>query len=85
MSGNRYRCASCGATFAAWAPAERHADAERHHRLEVLVRTEDKEPLMPKKPSEAKRRRQGQDRMGPPRPNTALKPPAEPPKKGRAA
>lgn len=32
-----YRCHACAATFTAWAPAERHADAERHHRIEVIV------------------------------------------------
>lgn len=33
----RYRCAACAATFPAWAPAERHADAEHHHRVEVIL------------------------------------------------
>jgi len=36
MTG-RYRCHTCGAVFAAWAPAERHADAERHHRMELIL------------------------------------------------
>jgi transposase-like protein len=33
----RYRCHACGATFAARALAERHADAEHHHRVEILL------------------------------------------------
>jgi hypothetical protein len=39
-----YRCHVCAATFTAWAPAQRHADAEHHHRIEVIVHPEDKEP-----------------------------------------
>lgn len=34
---DRYRCVRCGRTFTAWAPAERHADADRHCRIEVVV------------------------------------------------
>lgn len=33
----RYRCHTCAATFTAWAPAERHADAEHHRRIEVVL------------------------------------------------
>jgi hypothetical protein len=32
-----YRCHTCAATFTAWAAAERHADSERHHRIELIV------------------------------------------------
>jgi hypothetical protein len=39
----RYRCRICGATFTTWATAERHADAEHHHRIEVILTTEQKE------------------------------------------
>lgn len=38
MTGQpRYRCHACGVSFKAWAPAERHADTERHHRLELVL------------------------------------------------
>lgn len=37
MTAPRYRCHTCGATFAAYAPAERHADAEHHHRIDVIL------------------------------------------------
>lgn len=37
MSGPPYRCHTCGATFKAWAPAERHADAEHHHRIALVL------------------------------------------------
>jgi hypothetical protein len=30
---NRYTCATCGTTFSAWAPAERHADTHGGARL----------------------------------------------------
>lgn len=33
----RYRCHACGTTFPAWAPAQRHADTARHHRIELVV------------------------------------------------
>lgn len=33
----RYRCNACGATFTTWAPAERHADVEHHHRVELTL------------------------------------------------
>jgi hypothetical protein len=33
----RYRCHSCGATFTAWTQCERHADAEHHHRVELIL------------------------------------------------
>jgi transposase-like protein len=32
----RYRCATCGATFTAWATAERHADTHGGARLDWL-------------------------------------------------
>lgn len=32
----RYRCHTCGATFTAWALAERHADTHGGARIEVL-------------------------------------------------
>ena len=32
-----WRCHICGQTFAAWAPAERHADATGHPRLELVL------------------------------------------------
>jgi hypothetical protein len=66
---SRYRCHICAATFTAWAPAERHADAEHHHRIEVLAidhRTEG--GAMPKK-KELKDRRHGEKRMGAPPPS----------------
>jgi hypothetical protein len=33
----RYRCHACAATFTAWSPAERHADAEHHHRIALIL------------------------------------------------
>ncbi len=39
----RYRCHTCAATFTAWAPCERHSDAEHHHRIDVAL-VEAKEP-----------------------------------------
>lgn len=33
----RFRCHTCGAEFTAWAKAERHADAEHHHRVDLVV------------------------------------------------
>jgi len=33
---DRYRCATCGATFTTWASAERHADTHGAARLELL-------------------------------------------------
>lgn len=33
----RYRCARCGATFTAWAPAQAHADAHGGARIEVIL------------------------------------------------
>lgn len=33
----RWRCHSCGELLTAWAAAERHADQNRHHRIEVLL------------------------------------------------
>lgn len=38
MKPARYRCHHCGAQFVAWAPAERHADAEHHPRVEVVLK-----------------------------------------------
>jgi hypothetical protein len=32
-----YRCHTCGATFTAWAPAQRHADEHHHARLELVL------------------------------------------------
>lgn len=67
---NTYRCHFCGAPFTAWAPAQRHADTERHHRLELVIATQHPstgEP-MPKK-KELKDRKHGEKRMGPPRPS----------------
>ncbi len=34
----RWRCHSCLELFTAWAPAERHADAHRHRRIEFDLR-----------------------------------------------
>lgn len=42
MSAPRYRCHACGATFTAWSKAERHSDAERHYRLEVIVQPDNR-------------------------------------------
>ena len=39
----RYRCRTCGTTSTSWAAAERHADTERHHRIEVILTTDQKE------------------------------------------
>jgi hypothetical protein len=36
-AADRYRCHACGAMFTAWATAQRHADGEHHHRVEVLL------------------------------------------------
>jgi hypothetical protein len=33
----RWRCCACQEEFASWTAAERHADDEGHHRVEVLV------------------------------------------------
>jgi hypothetical protein len=33
----RYRCARCGAEFAAWAPAQRHAGTEGHPRIGIVL------------------------------------------------
>jgi len=35
----RWRCVHCKQEFQTWTSAERHADAEGHHRLEVLIVT----------------------------------------------
>lgn len=37
MTGPRYRCHTCAAEFKAWAPAEKHADSERHHRIDLVL------------------------------------------------
>ena len=75
----RYRCIRCGRTFTAWAHAERHADAERHCRIEV-IHADEKESPMPKK-SQSKDEKHGQKRLGQPRPSlrTSSSPPAKPP------
>ena len=61
----RYRCHACSAFFDALAPAERHADAERHHRLEVLVISDQKEPPMSPTQKLSKDRRHGEKRIVP--------------------
>jgi hypothetical protein len=33
----RYRCATCGAEFGAWAPAERHAGEMGHPRIGIVL------------------------------------------------
>jgi hypothetical protein len=33
----RFRCHDCGATFTAYAPAERHANAPGHRRIEAVI------------------------------------------------
>lgn len=72
----RYRCRTCAATFTAWAPAERHADAERHCRIEVVIHPEQKEPEMSPNQKLRKDRRQGEKKMGPPPKPTAAAPAA---------
>lgn len=68
-ASTRYRCHACGATFTAWAPAQRHSDAERHHRLDIT--TDEGSPMTRNDNRKIRRKRsQGEDRMGPPRPNT---------------
>ena len=34
----RYRCFVCGAVERYWTRAERHADDQRHHRIELVFR-----------------------------------------------
>ena len=48
-SPGRFRCHACAATFTAWAPAERLADAEHHHRIELI--------LSPARPNQPRRNR----------------------------
>lgn len=31
------RCATCDAPFSAWAEAQRHADEEGHHRIDLVL------------------------------------------------
>lgn len=79
----RYRCHACAATFTAWAPAERHADSEHHPRIEVLIPIDERSPMSPTKRL-AKDRKDGQRRMGTPKPNTiTATQPAEPKQAGR--
>jgi len=49
MSGRRprpalWRCHRCGDVFTAWAAAERHADLERHPRLENILNPTRRKP-----------------------------------------
>lgn len=77
----RYRCHACAATFAARSPAERHADDEHHHRLELIL--DDEGSRMGQKNDNNRiraKRRRGEKHMGPPRPNTVT---ANPPATGK--
>lgn len=66
-----YRCHACSTEFAAWAATERHADVERHHRIElILAPTNQQGGRMPKQ-GIRRDRRDGERRMGQPRPNRA--------------
>jgi len=77
----RYRCHTCAATFTAYAPAERCADAHGGARIDLFLAPINRQGGHMSRASNRKLRREGEGRIGQPRPSlkTSEPLPATPP------